>query len=36
MISPEKGQQIINDLRLIYQYNNGISKNDKVIRRFNK
>ena len=30
IISPEKRQQIIDELRLV-QYNNGISKNNKFV-----
>ena len=31
--SPEERQQIINELRLAQQYNNGISKNSKFVRQ---
>ena len=31
-ISPEERQQIINELRLVKQYNNWISKNSKFVR----
>ena len=31
-ISPEERQNVIEVVRLIQQYNNGVSKNDKVIR----
>ena len=30
-ISPDKRQEIIDDLRLIQQCNNGISKNNKLV-----
>ena len=30
-ISPEDRQKIINDLRLIQKYNNGIPKNNKFV-----
>ena len=32
-ISPEERQQIIDELRLVQQYNNGISKNSKFVRQ---
>ena len=32
-ISTEKRQQIIDELRLVWQYNNGISKNSKFSRQ---
>ena len=35
-ISPEKRQQIIDELRLVQQYNIGISKNNKVGRQCTK
>ena len=35
-ISPEKRQQIINELRLVKQYNSGISKNNKFARQYTK
>ena len=30
-VSPKKSQKIIDDLRLISEYNNGISKNNKLV-----
>ena len=35
-ISPEKRQQIIDELRLLQQYNNGKSKNNKSVRKYTK
>ena len=35
-ISPEERQQIIDELRLVQQFNNGISKNSKFVRQFIK
>ena len=35
-ISPEKRQQIIDGLRLVKQYNSGISKNNKFARQYTK
>ena len=35
-MSPEKRQDIIDDLRLKYQYNNGVSKNNKLVRKYTK
>ena len=35
-ISPEKRQQIVNELRLVKQYNSGISKNNKFARQYTK
>ena len=35
-ISPEKRQQITDDLSLVQQYNNGISKNNKFVRQNSK
>ena len=35
-ISPEKRQRIIDKLRLVKQYDNGISKNSKFVRQHNK
>ena len=35
-ISPEERQRIIDKLRLIYKYNNGISKNNKLVRQYTK
>ena len=32
-ISPEERQQIIDELRLVWLYNNGISKNSKFVRQ---
>ena len=32
-ISPEKTQQIVDGLRLVQQYNNGIPKNNKFVRQ---
>ena len=32
-ISPEERQQIIDELKLVKQYNNGISKNSKFVRQ---
>ena len=32
-ISPDEKQKIIDDLRSIQQYNNGISKNNKFVRQ---
>ena len=32
-ISPQERQQIINELRLVSQYNNGISKNSKFVKQ---
>ena len=33
-LSPEKRQEIIDDLRLKSLYNNGISKNNKLVRKY--
>ena len=35
-ISPEERHEIINDLRLIQLYNNGIAKNNKFDRQYTK
>ena len=35
-ISPEKRQRIIDKLRLVKQYDHGISKNSKFVRQHNK
>ena len=35
-IYPEKGQQIIDGLRLIYQYNNGILNHNKFVKQYTK
>ena len=35
-ISPEERQQIIDELRLVQQYNHGISKNSKSVRQLIK
>ena len=35
-ISPEERRQIIDELRLVQQFNNGISKNSKFVRQFIK
>ena len=35
-ISPEKRKQIINELRLVSWYSNGISENKKFIRQYIK
>ena len=35
-ISPEKKLQIIDELRLVYKYNNGILKNYKFVRQYTK
>ena len=35
-ISLEKRQQIIDGLRLVKQYNSGISKNNKFARQYTK
>ena len=35
-ISPEETQKIIDDLKLINQYNNGISKINKFVRQYTK
>ena len=32
-ISPQERQQIINELRIVSQYNNGISKNSKFVKQ---
>ena len=32
-VSPDERQQILDELRLVQQYNNGISKNSKFVRR---
>ena len=32
-ISPEERQQFIDELRLVWLYNNGISKNSKFVRQ---
>ena len=34
--SPEERLKIIDDLRLISQYNNGITKNNKFVRQYTK
>ena len=35
-ISPEERQKIIDDMRLIYLYNNGILKGNKFVRQYTK
>ena len=35
-MSPDKRQDIIDDLRLKYQYNNEVSKNNKLVRKYTK
>ena len=35
-ISPEERQKIIDKWRLIQQYSNGISKNNKLFRQYTK
>ena len=35
-VSPEKRQEVIDDLRIKWKYNNEISKNNKLNRKYAK